>query len=77
MRYDTTLKDLFKQPPQRLLQLLAGQQAVEVLTGIEFPSTQKRVPDLVFKMLDRSIFHLELLLSRACNSVMALSISVI
>ncbi|MBF0125324.1 MAG: hypothetical protein HQL60_08305, partial [Magnetococcales bacterium] len=60
MRYDTTLKDLFKQPPQRLLQLLVGQRAVEVLTGIEFPSTQKRVPDLVFHLLDQSIFHLEL-----------------
>ena len=58
-QYDTTLKDLFAEPPQRLLQALVGQQAVRMLP-VEFASTQKRIPDLVFLMADDSIFHLEL-----------------
>ena len=58
-QYDTTFKDLFKQPPQRLLQVLVGQQAVAMLP-VEFASTQKRVPDLVFLMEDDSLFHTEL-----------------
>ena len=58
-QYDTTFKDLFKQPPQTLLQILIGRQAVALLP-VEFASTQKRLPDLVFLMEDDSIFHLEL-----------------
>ncbi|MBF0155192.1 MAG: DUF4351 domain-containing protein [Magnetococcales bacterium] len=58
-QYDTTFKDLFKQPPQRLLHVLVGQQAVAILP-VEFASTQKRVPDLVFLMEDGSIVHVEL-----------------
>ncbi|MBF0415307.1 MAG: DUF4351 domain-containing protein [Magnetococcales bacterium] len=58
-QYDTTLKDLFEKPPQRLLQILIGREAVELLS-VEFASTQKRLPDLVFLMKDDSIFHLEL-----------------
>ena len=48
----TWIKDLFKHPPQRLLQVLVGQQAVAMLP-VEFASTQKRVPDLVFLRLRR------------------------
>ncbi|MEO5378549.1 MAG: hypothetical protein H7832_12325, partial [Magnetococcus sp. DMHC-6] len=58
-QYDTTFKDLFEQPPQRLLQILIGRQAVESLP-VEFASTQKRLPDLVFLMDDHAIFHLDL-----------------
>ncbi|MEO5379090.1 MAG: DUF4351 domain-containing protein [Magnetococcus sp. DMHC-6] len=58
-QYDTTFKDLFEQPPQRLLQILIGRQAVESLP-VEFASTQKRLPDLVFLLDDNSIFHLDL-----------------
>ncbi|MBF0192766.1 MAG: DUF4351 domain-containing protein [Magnetococcales bacterium] len=58
-QYDTTFKDLFEQPPQRLLQILIGRQAVEQLP-VEFASTQKRFPDLVFLLEDDSIFHLDL-----------------
>ncbi|MBF0144794.1 MAG: DUF4351 domain-containing protein [Magnetococcales bacterium] len=58
-RYDTTLKDLFEKPPQRLLQILIGRQAIKLLP-VEFASTQKRIPDLVFLLEDDSIFHLEL-----------------
>ncbi|MBF0165817.1 MAG: hypothetical protein HQM01_15145 [Magnetococcales bacterium] len=41
-QYDTTLKDLFEKPPQRLLQILIGREAVELLP-VEFASTQKRL----------------------------------
>ncbi|MBF0437052.1 MAG: hypothetical protein HQL77_17030 [Magnetococcales bacterium] len=58
-QYDTTLKDLFEKPPQRLLQILIGREAVELLS-VEFASTQKRLPDLLFLLKDDSIFHLEL-----------------
>ncbi|MBF0437466.1 MAG: DUF4351 domain-containing protein [Magnetococcales bacterium] len=58
-QYDTTLKDLFEKPPQRLLQILIGREAVELLS-VEFASTQKRLPDLLFLMQDDSITHLEL-----------------
>ncbi len=58
-QYDTTLKDLFEKPPQRLLQILVGREAVELLP-VEFASTQKRLPDLLFLLKDDSIFHLEL-----------------
>ncbi len=58
-QYDTTIKDLFEKPPQRLLQMLIGREAVELLP-VEFASTQKRFPDLVFLLEDDSIFHLEL-----------------
>ncbi|MBF0155458.1 MAG: hypothetical protein HQL64_17120 [Magnetococcales bacterium] len=58
-QYDTTLKDLFEHLPQTLLRILSGQQAVELLS-VEFASTQKRLPDLVFRMENGSILHLEL-----------------
>ncbi|MEO5363902.1 MAG: DUF4351 domain-containing protein [Magnetococcus sp. DMHC-8] len=58
-QYDTTLKDLFAQPPQRLLQMLIGRQAIQLLP-VEFASTQKRFPDLLFLLDDGAIFHLEL-----------------
>ncbi|MBF0426102.1 MAG: hypothetical protein HQL66_09840 [Magnetococcales bacterium] len=58
-QYDTTLKDLFTQPPQRLLQAVIGRQARRMLP-VEFASTQKRVPDLLFLLDDDTIFHLEL-----------------
>ncbi|MBF0117054.1 MAG: hypothetical protein HQM04_18670, partial [Magnetococcales bacterium] len=58
-QYDTTLKDLFGQPPQELLRVLLGRQAVATLP-VEFASTQKRVPDLLFLMDDDSVAHIEL-----------------
>lgn len=59
MRYDTTLKEICQTLPQILLQLLVGQEAVELLT-IEFPSVKKRLPDLVVRLKNGSILHLEL-----------------
>ncbi len=59
MRYDTTLKELFQTPPLRLLALLAGAPAVELLT-VEYPAVKMRRPDLVYRLADGSVHHLEL-----------------
>lgn len=59
MRYDVTLKSIFQSLPQNLLRLLTGQEAQELLP-IVFPSVQLRQPDLLARMRDGSLFHLEL-----------------
>ena len=59
MRYDTTLKTLFQAPPPQLLQLLVGGQAHTMLT-VEYPTVQMRRPDLVVRLTDGRLYHLEL-----------------
>ncbi len=59
MRYDTTLKELFRTPPLRLLSLIAGAQPVEFLT-LDYPAVKMRRPDLVFRMASGEIRHMEL-----------------
>ncbi|MBF0625817.1 MAG: hypothetical protein HQL82_13540, partial [Magnetococcales bacterium] len=59
MKYDITLKSLLQSLPQRLLMLLTGQEASELLP-VEFPSVKSRLPDLVARLLNGAIFHLEL-----------------
>lgn len=59
MRYDTTLKTLFQAPPQQLLHLLVGGEAREMLT-VEYPSVRMRRPDLVVRLTDGRVYHLEL-----------------
>jgi len=58
-RYDTTLKTLFQAPPQQLLRLLVGGQAREILT-VEYPTVRMRRPDLVVRLTDGRLYHLEL-----------------
>ena len=59
MRYDLTLKDLFQNLPRRLLQLLTGSDAAQVFSA-EYPSVAKRLPDLVLRLTDGRLYHLEL-----------------
>ncbi|NJO18366.1 MAG: DUF4351 domain-containing protein [Thioploca sp.] len=59
MNYDITLKDLFQNIPQRLLQLLVSSQATELLT-VEYPAVKMRRPDLVARLTDGRLYHLEL-----------------
>src|SRR5262245_19963959 len=59
MRYDTTLKTLFLAPPPQLLQLLVGGRADTMLT-VEYPTVQMRRPDLVVRLTDGRLYHLEL-----------------
>ena len=57
MRYDVPLKELFHQAPQQLLQMLTGCQALELL-NIEYPAVKSRRPDLVARLTDGRIYHL-------------------
>ncbi len=59
MRYDVPLKELLHHFPQRFLQMLTGLQATDWL-NVEYPSIKVRSPDIVARLTDGSIFHLEL-----------------
>jgi predicted transposase YdaD len=59
VHYDLTLKALFHGLPVRLLEILTGGRAEEVL-NVEFPSVRKRQPDLVLRLDDGRVYHLEL-----------------
>lgn len=59
MPYDTTLKTLFQIPPQQLVRLLVGGQVQQQLT-VEYPTVQMRRPDLVVRLTDGRLYHLEL-----------------
>lgn len=59
VHYDLTLKELFHGKPSRLLEILTGGRAVETL-NVEFPAIKKRQPDVVMRLDDGRIYHLEL-----------------
>jgi len=59
VHYDLTLKALFHGLPVRLLEILTGRRAEEVL-NVEFPSVKRRQPDLVLRLDDGRLYHLEL-----------------
>ena len=59
MKYDYTLKDLFKDIPSTLLELLTGFSEGKFL-DIQFPEIKCRQPDLLLELPDSTIFHLEL-----------------
>jgi predicted transposase YdaD len=58
VKYDYTLKDLFKDIPSGLLQLLTGFRDGKFL-DIQFPDIKYRQPDLLLELPDKTIFHLE------------------
>ncbi|MBF0563852.1 MAG: hypothetical protein HQK89_01280 [Nitrospirae bacterium] len=57
--YDITLKKTIKNIPKRFLKILTGFDEGEFL-DTNFPTVQNRIPDIVIKLPDISIFHLEL-----------------
>ncbi|ALG67332.1 hypothetical protein [Beggiatoa leptomitoformis] len=59
MHYDITLKDLFQQLPKQLFQTLWGALPVELL-NLEFSQTKQRRPDIIAKLANGQIHHLEL-----------------
>jgi predicted transposase YdaD len=59
MRYDVRLKAIFQEAMPGLLRLLGLPAAVEYLT-VEFPTRNKSLPDLVVRLVDGSILHIEL-----------------
>ena len=59
MKYDITLKTLLQKAPRRLLQMLVNSQPQEILT-VEYPSVKDHRPDLVVRLVDGRLYHLEL-----------------
>ena len=59
MKYDSLLKSLFQSSANCFVPALTGCRAVEQLS-VEFPSIQTRVPDLVMRLEDGRLLHLEL-----------------
>ncbi|NJO18020.1 MAG: DUF4351 domain-containing protein [Thioploca sp.] len=59
MKYDITLKTLLQKAPRRLLQMLVNSQPQEILM-VEYPSVKDRRPDLVVRLVDGRLYHLEL-----------------
>ena len=59
-RFDAVLKELFIEgQPQFLMRLTSGRPVAEHL-NVELPKVLERRPDLVFRLADQTIFHLEL-----------------
>jgi len=59
MKFDVTLKALLQKAPRKLLEILVKSQAQEILT-VEYPSVKDRRPDLVVRLTDKRLYHLEL-----------------
>jgi len=57
--YDRTLRELFQDIPKGLIKLLSNKEAVELLET-QFPKVEQKEADLVVKLDDDSIFHLEI-----------------
>ena len=57
--YDRTLRELFQDIPKGLVKLLSNKEAIELLET-KFPKVEEKEADLVVKLEDDSIFHLEI-----------------
>ncbi|MBI4850469.1 MAG: hypothetical protein HY819_01450 [Acidobacteria bacterium] len=61
MKYDTTLKELFQNLPEKLLELLIGKEAkIAELLPVEFPAVSAKRADLILRLTNGKIYHLEL-----------------
>ena len=61
MKYDATLKKLFRQPPNRLLSSALGQDVVVVRTlPTDLITVENLHPDLLFETVDGTLIHAEL-----------------
>ena len=58
-RFDKTIKKLFQTLPSRMVEWLTGQPPVELLT-VEFPTVESRSADLVYRLPNGEIHHIEL-----------------
>ena len=59
MKYDIVLKDLLYDIPTRFIYMLSGVKAMELL-NVELPEVRRRNPDLLLRLSDDSILHIEL-----------------
>ena len=60
--YDRTIREIFQKIPKTFIKLLTNKEAVELLET-KFPKVEEKQADLVVRLEDNSIFHLELQLS--------------
>ncbi len=61
MSYDLTLKTLFASPPRRLIEhLLGARLAIAEQLNVEYPEVRVRRADLVVRLADGRLLHLEL-----------------
>jgi predicted transposase YdaD len=58
-RFDKTIKKLFQTLPSLLVEWLTGQPPVEAL-NVEFPTVESRSADLVYRLPNDEIHHIEL-----------------
>ncbi len=58
-KYDRTLKDILKGYPKKFVEILTGKKAIESL-DVSFPKVEELRADLLLRLEDDSIFHLEL-----------------
>jgi len=58
-RFDKTIKKLFQTLPSQMVEWLTGQPPVELLT-VEFPTVESRSADLVYRLPNGEIHHIEL-----------------
>ena len=56
--YDKTLRDIVQGIPQRFIKILTGKKAIELLDP-SFPKVEERKADLVVRLENDEIFHLE------------------
>jgi len=57
--YDRSLREIFQNIPKKLITILTGQDIKEVL-DISFPKVEERRVDLLAKLQDDTLFHLEI-----------------
>ena len=58
-KYDRTLKDILKAVPKKFVEILTGRKALDFLDA-NFPKVEELKADLLVKLEDGGIFHLEL-----------------
>ena len=64
--YDRTLREIFQNVPKGIIKILTNKEAVEVLET-KFPKVEQKEADIVVRLEDNAIFHLELQLSNDKN----------
>ncbi len=60
--YDRTIREIFQEIPTSFVKLLTNKEAIELLET-KFPKVEEKQIDLLVKLNDNSLFHLELQLS--------------
>jgi len=64
--YDRTIREIFQEIPTTFVKLLTNKEAKELLET-KFPKVEEKEADLVVRLEDESIFHLEIQLADDIN----------